>query len=165
MNKFQLAVKTLLVFILALATFTVFAGLSVGFSSAGRGSIIVTVTTRGDFDSFRVNVSGTNLSATCTNPAGNIAPGKKAISYADFVQYQSPTRENGTNTYTVEVPGPLVTTSSRDAGCPNDNWWVSRVTGTLNINVSVIEGTNGRVRTFSVTCPNYDSSSDVIVCQ
>jgi hypothetical protein len=165
MNKFQLAVKTLLVLILALATFTVFAGLTVGFSSAGRGSIIVTVTTRGDFDSFRVNVSGTNLRATCTNPAGNIAPGKKAISYADFVQYQSPTRENGTNTYTVEVPGPLVTTSSRDAGCPNDNWSVSRVTGRLSINVSIVEGTNGRVRTFSVTCPNYDSSSDVIVCQ
>jgi hypothetical protein len=159
MKKFNLAVKALLVLILALATFTVFAGLSVGFSSAGRGSIIVTLTTKGGFESLQVRVTGEDLFATCTSPGGNNAPGQNPISFSDYASVQSVPNVSGPNTYTLTFNGPLQSTSAEDAGCPNDNWTVSHITGDINIFVRLDEivGTRGRVTTFDVTC-EYDSS-------
>jgi hypothetical protein len=156
MNKNFLKIA-LLAFVLTVTALSVWAGFGAGFGGSSTCcSIHYTVTTQGDWDELFVSMSG-SLQATCLNPSGQTARGQRQIRYSQYDELSSSTRERGTNSYEFVFDGPMdPPPSARDAGCPNNNWVVSRLTGNISGILSV-QGTNGRVSLFKTSC-FYDSA-------
>ena len=156
MNK-NLIKIALLTFVLTVTALSVWAGFGAGFGgSSSCCSIHYTVTTQGDWDELNVHMSG-SLQATCQNPGGNIAPGQHPVVVEQYNELTSSTRERGTNSYEFVFDGPMdPPPSAREAGCPNNNWTVTRLSGYLTGELSV-EGAKGRIRLFETSC-FYDSA-------
>lgn len=156
MNK-KLIKLSLLTFVLTFTALTVWAGFGASFGgSSSCCSIYYTVTTKGDWDTLNITMDGT-LDAVCQNHGGNEAPGQRQVQIEQYNELTSAGRERGTNSYTFIFDGPMSPAPSWDeAGCPNPNWTVSRLTGFLSGTLSV-DGTHGRVNLFQTSC-YYDSA-------
>jgi hypothetical protein len=86
------------------------------FKLAGLGNGDVTIT---------LNASGF-ATTTCTNPAGNTAPGQNKTPVSSTGQTSIPSTQikNGTLSACVTTTAPEAPTP-REAGCPNNNWSTS----------------------------------------
>src|SRR5262245_2975825 len=111
-----------------------FGSLDASVDIAGFGSATDTVT-------VTLTATGSNLVAMCQNKGGNRAPG------------QNPLNVNVNNSQTVS-PGSngraqvsfhlnLLPASAREAGCPNNNWTVTDLFGTLFVKLSGVNTSNG----------------------
>lgn len=155
--RYKLSIVVAVIIVLAVVALTSIAGAGTSFGGSNRGSIIYTVITTGDFDTLIVHMSG-HLDATCRNLGGNEAPGQFAVAVDHYGEVSDLTRNTGENTYTFTFPDPINPAPSwSEAGCPNENWTVSRLSGWLSGTTS-FTGTNGRVRTHTTSC-FYDSNA------
>lgn len=147
-----LLVATLLLFMMPLA---VYAGLHfVGTTSFGFGSLKATADISGfgnNTDSVVVTLSayGSNLTAMCQNKGGNRAPGQNPLSVSVNTSQTVAPKKNGTAVVNFEV-GLLPTAVA--AGCPNNNWTVTDLYGTLNVNLNAIDSATGAQSSQSFVC-------------
>ncbi len=155
--------KTLLVVTLvaiALTTLTVYAGLHfVGSARISFGSIIAQFRVAGfggDTVYVQMHVEGEDLTAYCENKGGNQAPGQNPVDiYLDV--YDSGTSDKNGN-YDAVLSADL-TPSKRAAGCPNGNWKVIGLTGTLHVTLTASAG--GDTATEQLTCVINDPAETV----
>src|SRR5215218_10888829 len=68
---------------------------------------------------FEIRVSATGTaSVTCTNPAGNVAPGQSFTATSTGSGGPQPTPRNGSVTFSVSTTTPVAPAGS----CPNSKW-------------------------------------------
>lgn len=150
--------------VLVLGVLSSEAGLSfIGSVRIGGGS----VTASGQIDGFdqaeNVNVSmsvtGNNLSAQCVNKGGKSAPGRNPVSVnTSTSQVVTPEYDGEFNLHVYIAP------SGKDAGCPNDNWTVTDLYGTIQVVVtatSVLDPADSISQEFTCT---YSDSEHAVVC-
>ena len=94
-----------------------------------------------------VEASGT-ASVTCTNPAGNVAPGQAFSFDAAGSSGPQPTPRNGSVRYTVTTAAP----SAPAGSCPNPKWTAS-VTDVAFTGLATITLTEDGALSDSVTVP------------
>lgn len=147
-----LLLTSLLLFIMPLA---VYAGLHfVGTTSFGYGSLKATADISGfgnNTDSVVVTLSatGSNLTAMCQNKGGNRAPGQNPLSVnVNRSQTVAPGR-NGSAYVNFEVS---LLPSAVEAGCPNRNWTVTDLYGTLNVTLNAVDTATGSQASQSFVC-------------
>ena len=92
-----------------------------------------TVSGLGNDPLYEQLVVTSTYTATCVNPAGNVAPGQKPVAVTSTSPPVGPTSaHNGTFTfapltYSPTAPNPA-DYSAKQVGCPNNNWSVSAFT-------------------------------------
>src|SRR5215813_3215534 len=135
----KLVVVALLV-VLSQASFAVFAGLHFPVTADVSNSAIFNGTagisgygSNTDFVQVTLHLSSNNLVALCRNQGGNIAPGQ--ISESLNVTQTSPFLTPAANgNYFFQFQPVNLVPSLDAAGCPNGNWTVAGVKGTLTGN-------------------------------
>lgn len=130
---------------------TASAGLSfIGGANITNGSIKGEVTIAGlgnTATSVTMTVTGSGLTAWCQNNGGKQAPGQNPVTVNSTVAQSVFNTSNGNDTvnFHVEIkPTPEV------AGCPNGNWSVVDLTGTVNITFVATNAND--TATLSVVC-------------
>jgi hypothetical protein len=112
--------------------------------------------------------SGGGLTAFCVNPGGNIAPGQKIV--AIDISQTSPNLfpdTNGNASFTFTIP--LLPTTD-GAGCPNGNWSVGGLKGTLFVTYTAKEykasspGTLFALATLGFQCTIDEAVNPVTQC-
>jgi hypothetical protein len=147
-----LLVTTLLLFVMPLA---VYAGLHfVGTTSFGFGSLRASADISGfgnNTDSVVVTLSavGNNLTAMCQNKGGNRAPGQNPVSVSVNTSQTVAPKKNGTAVVNFHVN--LLPTADA-AGCPNRNWTVTDLYGTLNVTLNAVDTATGAQASQSFVC-------------
>jgi hypothetical protein len=166
--KRRILILVLLV-LFVIASLTAYAGLSfIGTARVSFGSVHGTVRIAGfgndvEFVTVDMNVQGSNLTAFCQNKGGKQAPGQNPVSVNATVTSPpiAPTHNgNATIDMVVEV---LPTVEA--AGCPNHNWTVVDLIGTLHITFTAVDTSANPPATItqSLTC-QIDSPAQTIDC-
>ncbi len=159
-----------LVIVLLVGVMTANAGLSfIGGASVRFGSVVGTVTIAGfgnDTESVTVNmnVQGSGLTAYCRNKGGNEAPGQNPISVNAYTTSApiAPVK-NGKATVDMRVE---VLPTAEQAGCPNKNWSVVDLTGTLYVTFTAVDNSVNPPATISQTLVcNINQRNATITCQ
>jgi hypothetical protein len=163
------AVVSLLTLILFVAVFTVYAGLSfVGGGSVTLGSVHGTVDIAGfgnDTQSVTVtmNVTGSNLTAWCTNRGGNQAPGQNPVNVnASVTSSEVFPAHNGRATVNLSVN---ILPTWDVAGCPNRNWRVTDLIGTIFVTFTGVDTSTepDTTVTLALVC-NINEPNQTIIC-
>ncbi|NWF69858.1 MAG: hypothetical protein HXY40_12305 [Chloroflexi bacterium] len=136
MSKQRIAVAFLLA-MLIVGVVTVYAGLSfIGGARVTVGSIHGTVDIAGfgnrtEFVTVDMHVYGNDLVASCVNRGGNRAPGQNPVDVDANVSSGAvyPAR-NGRATVNLSVE---ILPTAAEAGCPNRNWRVTDLLGTIYV--------------------------------
>ena len=154
-------IATLVLFMMPLA---VYAGLHfVGTTTFGFGSLRATADISGfgnNTDTVVVTLSaiGNNLTAMCQNKGGNRAPGQNPVSVnLNTSQTVSPGK-NGQSVVNFHVN--LLPTAVA-AGCPNKNWTVTDLYGTLNVTLNAVDSATGAQASQSFLCVVDDAHRQV----
>jgi hypothetical protein len=166
MTKRQISI----LFLLAIFTFgvlTVYAGLSfIGGGSVTLGSIRGTVQIAGfgsrtESVTVDMTVVGSNLVASCVNRGGNRAPGQNPVNVNTSITSGAvfPAR-NGTAT--VEMVVNILPTAAQ-AGCPNGNWRVTDLIGTIFVTFTGNDPARGTVITQTLVC-NVNEPMRTVTC-
>lgn len=143
----RLKVLVALLAIVLLGVMQVEAGLSfIGSVQVAGGSVIASGSVAGFGNTndgvvtVNLSVTGTNLQATCFNKGGHAAPGQNLVTVNVGTSQTGKVDSNGRYNFTdgnalhVEI---LPTTE--EAGCPNGNWYVKYLTGTLSVVVTATD--------------------------
>jgi hypothetical protein len=143
--------------IIAVTAVTAYGGLHfVGFSSISYGSLHASFTVAGYGNSevsVTLQVEGNNLTAMCENRGGNQAPGQNPVNLNQMWTTLLNTDKNGNADGSLTVD---LLPSAKQAGCPNGNWHVVDLYGTLY--VDLIAQSGGDIATQSFVC-NIDENS------
>ncbi len=141
--------------ILVLSVITANAGLSfIGSGSVFLGSVVGVVRIAGfgndtDFVTVNMNVQGSGLTAFCRNKGGNEAPGQNPVSVnANTTSAPVAPVRNGTATVEMRVN---VLPTPEQAGCPNKNWTVVDLIGTLYVTFSAVDTSTPNPTTITQT--------------
>lgn len=165
MNK-QRMQKPLILITIFLMAVAVYAGMHfVGGVRFGFGSLDANADLSGfgsDTDSITVTLSanGTGLTAMCQNKGGNRAPGQNPLNVSvSSSQTVSPDR-NGRASVAFHLN--LLPSSAREAGCPNNNWKVTDLYGTLNVSLAAFNASNGDSQVLNFVCTVNESQRSVV---
>jgi hypothetical protein len=147
------------------AVLVVYAGMhTVGSARFGFGSLDASVDIAGfgsDTDTVTVTLSatGSNLVAMCQNKGGNRAPGQNPLNVnVSSSQTVSP-GSNGRAGVSFNLN--LLPTSAKAAGCPNNNWTVTDLFGTLYVTLSGFNSSNGDSFVHNFVCTVNESQRQV----
>jgi hypothetical protein len=158
--------KVLLIVLIVSAVFMANAGLHfVGSVRVSSGSLIVAADIAGfgnntDTVTVTLTATGTGLTALCQNRGGNIAPGRNPVNVNVSASQIVSADRNGRASAEFYIP---FLPSPRDAGCPNGNWRVVDLQGTLHVNLFAFNSSNGDSDSLDFTC-NIDGSLNSIEC-
>jgi len=141
--------------VIALSALTAYAGLHfVGSASFGYGSLMAQVNIAGfgnntDTVSVTLTATGQDLTAMCVNRGGKAAPGQNPIDVNLFQrQVVSPDR-NGNAETSFHVS---LLPSAVEAGCPNRNWQVTDLYGTLFVSLVANDAGTGDTAVLNFVC-------------
>lgn len=138
-----------------LAAMTVLGGLHfIGGSAVDSGSVIAQVDVGGygnDTKSVTVDllVSGTGLQALCRNKGGNIAWGQTLFDVTVDVSQRVNVDKNGRATADFKTE---IAPNAKAAGCPNGNWSVAGVIGTINVDFLATNNSTGETAELKNIC-------------
>jgi hypothetical protein len=166
MTKRQISILFLLT-CLFVGVLTVYAGLSfIGGGSVTLGSIHGTVQIAGfgnrtESVTVDMTVVGSNLVASCVNRGGNRAPGQNPVNVNTTVNSGAvyPAR-NGTASVEMVVN---ILPTAQQAGCPNGNWRVTDLIGTIYVTFTGNDPTRGTTITQTLVC-NVNEPMQTVVC-
>ncbi len=159
--------KIIIVFMLvviSLGTLTAYAGLHfVGSASFGGGSLVAQVTIAGfgqrtDTVTVTLQATGTDMEARCQNKGGNQAPGQNPVDVNVTVSAQVTPDQNGTASAQFHVN---LLPSSDAAGCPNRNWIVTDLFGTLNVLITANDSATNTSDSMAFVCTINESQKSV----
>jgi hypothetical protein len=161
MNRLFKVLVVVLVF--SLAAMTVYAGLHfIGGAGVSLGSVHGTFSIAG-FGSrsdvtVTMTVTGDNLTAQCINRGGTAAPGQNPVDVNASTSVSGKADRNGR--FSAELSLEILP-SWREAGCPNRQWTVDNLIGTIFVNFYATDGTNSD--TISYTC-DLNEPAGYIAC-
>jgi hypothetical protein len=141
--------------VIALTALTAYAGLHfVGSASFGFGSLYAQANIAGfgnntDTVAVTLTATGQNLTAQCVNRGGHAAPGQNPIDVNLYqVQTVYPDRNgNAETSFHVNLLPTAV-----EAGCPNHNWRVTDLFGTLFVTLTANDTATGDTAVLNFTC-------------
>jgi len=113
---------------------------SVDISGFGNNTDTVTVT---------LTAQGTDLTAMCQNRGGNLAPGQNPVNVSVSASQTVSPGSNGSAEVNFHVN---LLPSSQAAGCPNRNWKVVDLLGTIYVNLFAIDNATGDSDTINLVC-------------
>jgi hypothetical protein len=161
--------KKTLVTLLAILTFclvplSAYAGMHfVGTTRFGFGSLEASANLAGfgnNAISVTLTATGSNMTAMCQNRGGNRAPGQNPLSVS-VNQAQTVTADrNGKASVQFKVN---LLPTARQAGCPNNNWTVTDLYGTLYVTMVATDLDNGNQASQNFVC-TVNEAQRLVVC-
>jgi len=161
-------VTLFLLFAIFTGTLLVYAGLHFGgATSFGYGSLKANVevngATRYGSVTISVNATGSGLTALCQNKGGNTAVGQNPIPIGVSVSASQTVQADRRGDAAASFEMSLVP-SSRDAGCPNDQWKVVDLLGSLQVTLTAVDNSkHNSFATETLTC-TVDQANEVVTC-
>lgn len=157
--KSKTLLSIIVLVVLSLSAFVASGGLHfAGGAGFGSGSVIIDVSVAGISSRTQAvvvaTVSGTNLTAMCQNRGGNMAPGQNPVNANVVVSESDRSDRNGRSdfSFTIDLIDETGLTK-RSAGCPNGNWRVTGLVGTINVNLEAfVDGQNTPADTLNYSC-------------
>ncbi len=151
--------------IVASAALVVYAGMHIRDRSATvtLGSLRVSVDISGfgndtDTVTSTLTVQGTDLTAMCQNHGGTFAPGQNPVDVSVSATQTASPDKNGSAEVDFHVN---LLPSSGEAGCPNRNWRVTDLLGTLYVNLFAIDNATGDSDTLNLVCAINEAQQQV----
>jgi hypothetical protein len=141
--------------VIALTALTAYAGMHfVGSASFGFGSLDAQVNIGGfgnntDTVTVTLSATGQNLTALCVNRGGKDAPGQNPVN-VNVYQLQSVYPDHNGNAETSFHVNLLP--SAVEAGCPNRNWSVTDLFGTLFVSLTANDTATGDTAVLNYVC-------------
>lgn len=157
--KIKSLLTVLVLIVLSFSAFVAYSGLHfVGNTGFGSGSVIINVAVAGISNQTNAvvvaNVSGTGLTAMCQNRGENFAPGQNPVNVNVTASDSDRSDRNGRAEFSFTID--LISQSGlskQSAGCPNGNWTITGLIGTVHVNLQAfVEGQSTPADTLNYTC-------------
>jgi|FLYN01.1.fsa_nt_gi hypothetical protein len=157
--------RLICIFVIVASVFlTVYAGLHFrGAAGWSSGSLVAVA----DISGFGNNTGtvtvtlrawGSGLTAFCQNRGGNLAPGQNPVNVNVSTSQVARPDKNGSATVTFHVN---LLPSTRAAGCPNGNWRVVDLIGTINASLEAVDSATGASDRQDYVCQIHEALQQV----